>query len=667
MKRHRAQEVVGRRRLVSVPGRADLHDGRADRAAADHGADGARRRVRGSRRTATCWSFPTNSRWPRKSSNGGAKCSNSSGIKVKEQMASKRLELSHLEEHIRELERRWRELQDAAADLQRRIQGQDAGQEASRGRTGADCSRKSAPPRRRSRPPRARWPSGRRRMRSFPMTDPMARTVARSISNAPRKGVILQPEGIVLGAKDFDGPLGPGNPLDAALRGIREYYAQAGLLGSKGEPYPLLIVRPGGVEAYAAARSAMRTWDDEFGYELVDETMQLKYPDPDPALSQLLHKVVSTRGPARRSWRRPCPAALDAVRMSASSPHRRPAALFRKADAGGPQGGPRTGGFGRGGDSRFADGQSIGSVAGEASPMTPADSRAGRRRRAAPRERRRRKSAPGSRRWPRRAGENWGLPQRTANATGIVRPMRIACLPDRLIILPDRGESRAPDIVLVEGGMYDEIDSLISKIWSRVEEWGIAVAGGYWKPVLNVHVTQGADARFDELRVLLDGSGLEVRRMRQVTRRFREQAEAPGQDSFLDVVCNLVGIMIILVMIVGTRVKGAMLSTESTPDPVARSGCRIPAQRRGRRPPRTGHDARQHAAPGNRNCLSAQRTRSDPDVHLDGGKRAGTGDEQAQRRTAAGPRTASQSVGGTAPAGRPENGTRGGGDERRPA
>ena len=51
---------------------------------------------------------------------------------VKEQMASKRLELSHLEEHIRELERRWRELQEAAADLQRRIQGQDAGQEASR-------------------------------------------------------------------------------------------------------------------------------------------------------------------------------------------------------------------------------------------------------------------------------------------------------------------------------------------------------------------------------------------------------------------------------------------------------------------------------------------------------------------------------------------------------
>ncbi|MHB8955683.1 MAG: hypothetical protein ACYC4U_22120 [Pirellulaceae bacterium] len=54
-----------------------------------------------------------------------------------------------------------------------------------------------------------------------------------------------------------------------------------------------------------------------------------------------------------------------------------------------------------------------------------------------------------------------------------------------------------------------------------------------------------------------------------MTRRSREQAAAPGQDAFLDVVCNLVGIMIILVMIVGTRVKGAMLPAEHAPEPVS--------------------------------------------------------------------------------------------------
>ena len=288
---------------------------------------------------------------------------------VKEQMARKRLELSHLEEHIRELERRWRELQEAAADLQRRIQGQDAGQEASR----AELEQLQQEVRAAQEALEAAKNKVAKRPTSYaivPYDGPNGTRRRPIYIECTAQGVILQPEGIVLGAKDFDGPLGPGNPLDAALRGIREYYAQAGLLGSQGEPYPLLIVRPGGVEAYAAARTAMRTWDDEFGYELVDETMQLKYPEPDPVVATAAEgrdrRAVPPGDPggghAQQLWTR--------TRTSASWPHRRPAALFRKADAGGPQGGPRTGGFGRGGDRRFADGQSIGSAAGEPSPMT---------------------------------------------------------------------------------------------------------------------------------------------------------------------------------------------------------------------------------------------------------------------------------------------------------
>jgi hypothetical protein len=52
-------------------------------------------------------------------------------------------------------------------------------------------------------------------------------------------GIVLQPEGVVLLPDDFRGPLGPGNPLDAALRTIRERIAQEG--GKAGEPYPLIV------------------------------------------------------------------------------------------------------------------------------------------------------------------------------------------------------------------------------------------------------------------------------------------------------------------------------------------------------------------------------------------------------------------------------------------
>ncbi len=44
-----------------------------------------------------------------------------------------------------------------------------------------------------------------------------------------------------------------------------------------------------------------------------------------------------------------------------------------------------------------------------------------------------------------------------------------------------------------------------------------------------------------------------------MTRRKPPVVEAPGQDSFLDVVANLVGILIILVMVIGVRAKDAML------------------------------------------------------------------------------------------------------------
>lgn len=42
-------------------------------------------------------------------------------------------------------------------------------------------------------------------------------------------------------------------------------------------------------------------------------------------------------------------------------------------------------------------------------------------------------------------------------------------------------------------------------------------------------------------------------------RRPKSEVEAPGQDSFLDVVCNLVGILIVLVMLIAAQAKRGMI------------------------------------------------------------------------------------------------------------
>jgi hypothetical protein len=107
--------------------------------------------------------------------------------------------------------------------------------------------------------------------------------------------VVLQPEGVRLADSDFEGPLGPGNPLAMALRAAREYLlARRDFDPKAGEPYPLLLVRPEGIIYYCAARAAMKSWGFDFGYELIDDNWKLAYPPPDPRLAETMRQVVAT-------------------------------------------------------------------------------------------------------------------------------------------------------------------------------------------------------------------------------------------------------------------------------------------------------------------------------------------------------------------------------------
>jgi hypothetical protein len=109
-------------------------------------------------------------------------------------------------------------------------------------------------------------------------------------------------------------------------------------------------------------------------------------------------------------------------------------------------------------------------------------------------------------------GANWALPDSTATATGITRPITIHCYPDRLVVLPDRRDARDPQTVTLDGETRDSMEAFVSAIWTHMERWGMAVAGGYWKPTLKVTVFPGAETRFWELQALLASSGIDVER-----------------------------------------------------------------------------------------------------------------------------------------------------------
>ena len=102
--------------------------------------------------------------------------------------------------------------------------------------------------------------------------------------------VVIQPTGVALRFDDFAPPMTAHNPLASALRATREYWLELDAAGP--EAYPLIIVRPGGAEAYAAVRMALRSWDDAFGYELIPDEMVLAFPHPNPELTRLQQQVV---------------------------------------------------------------------------------------------------------------------------------------------------------------------------------------------------------------------------------------------------------------------------------------------------------------------------------------------------------------------------------------
>jgi hypothetical protein len=104
--------------------------------------------------------------------------------------------------------------------------------------------------------------------------------------------LILQPLGIELRVEDFVVPGEPGNPLDAGLTAIKEYWRRFDMAGVQGAPYPLLVVRPSGAQAYAVARRAMTSWVDEFGYELIPERKPLKFGTPDAQLAEEVRNAV---------------------------------------------------------------------------------------------------------------------------------------------------------------------------------------------------------------------------------------------------------------------------------------------------------------------------------------------------------------------------------------
>jgi hypothetical protein len=399
--------------------------------------------------------------------------------------------------------------------------------------------------------------------------------------------VIIQPEGIVLLAADFDGPPGPGNPLASAVRAARDHLVAmaADPRSPDAEPYPLFLVRPDGIEAYYAARGAMQSWGSDFGYQTLDRDWTLEFPPVDARLAELERQAVEEARDRRRWLAQMSPNRFGDEHNGAGGKVR-----YHVSPMGGlvREGGPTLrdnrggmtriepnarGGSGPKGGRQSIDKSVIGksSVAGdhpvgrempsrrnnrsdgqgargatdsETVADHPAIAKSAERRygdlnqRATPRDKSNESGSQGAqgsahtdpdtgqtemntqltaqakarpRSLAETRGVNWGLSPAARASNPITRPIHIVCEGSQLLVRAER-PGDAPVKVALTLRTEDSVDPLVAAIHERINDWGIAGRGLYWRPQLILAVGHSGEGRFADLEALLADSGFDVKR-----------------------------------------------------------------------------------------------------------------------------------------------------------
>lgn len=343
-----------------------------------------------------------------------------------------------------------------------------------------------------------------------------------------KDAIVLQPSGIRLAKSEFEAPLAPGNSIDSALLATREYWQRYDIAGNEGSPYPLVVVRPEGAETFVLARHAMKSWDDEFGYELVESDQEIDFGPNDPQLEQEVQQAIEaarkrTTAIAFNQRQQRGMASGGGKPSFGVGPESRAARFERPDSRPGLTVSSSRGGFvsnqnesvesavalqnndSAGFDSKIAQvsnqfdskaskqpsdnsnpaiSKSQTGAAGELKTQNPyADLSVAKER-----------------------GADWALPARTPGGTGYLRPIRIICSNEFMDVKTYSGSKRIP----MRGATADSIDPLVSEIWKQIDSWGISSADGFWKPQLRFTVLDGAEQRFLELQGLLYKSGLAI-------------------------------------------------------------------------------------------------------------------------------------------------------------
>jgi hypothetical protein len=352
--------------------------------------------------------------------------------------------------------------------------------------------------------------------------------------------IIIQPEGIELTEADFQTANRPDNPFDTVLRVIRQYYMETNQIVRGSEPYPLIIIRPSGVEMYDKVRQAVGSWVKDFGYELVNEDWNVQYPEPSDELQSRMNVQLEVARNRMTGYIVAMKAAERANRMERGGRHYRFDNKGNVIPVDG-SGMPETQSPARrthdepGTMPPVPTAAHVPQVEGTLAPAytsqqrddSPNTSAKEQAKEPPGTEQRQSQPQPPQQSSPQpdmqmkqqpmegksSKGENWALKGATPFSAAVSRSVKIRCEEDKFTLVQQPGLIGVRVVPITES-VYSAAEKLVQVIQEFEESWGIAGEKMYWKPILKVQVVPGGERRFQELKALLRESGMVIEEAR---------------------------------------------------------------------------------------------------------------------------------------------------------
>lgn len=111
-------------------------------------------------------------------------------------------------------------------------------------------------------------------------------------------------------------------------------------------------------------------------------------------------------------------------------------------------------------------------------------------------------------------GHNWAVDRKTGGVP-LRRPIHVVVRKDRLALLPSRhansGAEATGTVISLSRPLSQVSDEFVAALRTRIDEWGLAGNGLYWRPVLKLYVAPDAQDTAFQLTSLLKDSGVELR------------------------------------------------------------------------------------------------------------------------------------------------------------